>query len=109
MNGAASFSNIGGGPQGYIINDNTYFPGSGSSTVHRGGQMMPSMPDSINRHNLNSIDSRSQNNQQIHHTLPKNESIQNVGQDGEEISPILNGIHSQLTNLEMDDVNMPHN
>ncbi len=58
MNGAASFSNIGGGPQGYIINDNTYFPGSGSSQANR-GQIMPSVPDSINRHNLNSIDSRS--------------------------------------------------
>ena len=61
MNGAASFSNI-GGPQGYIINDNTYFnPGSSSAAGNHGGQLMPSMPESINRHNFNSIDSRSQN------------------------------------------------
>jgi len=36
--------------------------------------------------------------------------MQNVIQgENEEISPILNGIHSQLTNLEMDTVDMPGN
>jgi len=36
--------------------------------------------------------------------------MQNVIQgENEEISPILNGIHSQLTNLEMDPMDMPGN
>ena len=103
MNGAASFSNI-GGPQGYIINENTYFNPGSSSGANR-GQIMPSIPDSINRHNLNSIDSRSQNNQHLQ-TIPKNESINVMAAEGEDISPILNGIQSQLTNLEMDEVNL---
>ena len=89
MNGAASFSNI-GGPQGYIINDNTYF-NPGSSAAGNRGQMMPSVPDSINRHNFNSIDSRSQHNQNAQ-LFQKNESMNMIEAEGEEMSPILNGI-----------------
>ena len=39
-------------------------------------------------------------------TIPKNESINVMAAEGDEISPILNGIQSQLTNLEMDEVNL---
>jgi hypothetical protein len=51
---------------------------------------MPSVPDSINRHNFNSIDSRSQN--QNGQFINKNGSMDLIEGDMDGVSPMLNGI-----------------
>ena len=67
------------------------------------------MPESINRKNFQSIDVKSGGQPQSVNVGSVTNNMETA--DGDDVSPMINGIESQITNVEMDDdaLTSPHN